>query len=115
MKKIPTIFDRDWKGNFQDELESPYSFELQKLLNALDDYFINGTSSKLELGRLLVKHGIDLSEPISMMDILSGYCKRYDLEMRYSKKGYLQIRHTKQSCWVRIYPTDFMDISNISS
>ena len=85
------------KISFQKELAKSHVLELQKLFHALECYVWHGISSKPELDRLLIKHGFDLNEAIGIMDILSGYCERYDLEMRYNKKGYLQIKHTKQS------------------
>jgi len=74
-----------------------YATELKELLAAFDNYIWNGNASLPELDVLLTKHGFDLKEPIGIVDIITGYCERYNLEARFNKDGSLQIKHTKQS------------------
>lgn len=76
-------------------IEASYVLELRALLDALDNFFINGESGRLKLEQLLEKHGFDLNEPIGNIDIVSGFCKRYNLEAQWDEKGYLQIRRNQ--------------------
>ncbi len=78
------------KKSSQDKLIVSHIIELRHLLGAFDNYFMNGEASRPELDELLEKHGFNLKEPIGILDIISGYCKRYNIEARWDEKGRLQ-------------------------
>lgn len=66
--------------------------ELTKLFNAFEEYIIHGMSHRDILGELLEKHGFDLNDSIGVVDIIRGFCKKYDVSVHWNAHGFLYLQ-----------------------
>lgn len=74
-----------------------FKMELNRLQSALEDVFLYGEISHGDkLDKLLKKHGLDFDEPFGIIDLITEFCRKYNLTASFNKRGKLILKKTKK-------------------